>query len=133
MKFQTAVVVGLAAFGTAGWLLALASPAPTATVVRIAQLEIDAAQLPAYTAAVKEEMKDAVRLEPGVIAIYAVAEKGDPTKLFFFEIYRDESAYVSHREAPHFKKYLAITQPMIRSRRLIEAVPVQLSHKTTTP
>jgi len=74
-------------------------------------------------------MQDAVRLEPGVLAIYAVAEKNNPARLHFFEIYISEAAYASHRESPHFKKYLAATQPMIRDRKLIEAIPVQLSDK----
>jgi len=98
-------------------------------VVRIAELEIDPVQLELYKAAVKEEMSDAVRLEPGVLAIYSVAEKDNPARLRFFEIYASEEAYRSHLESPHFKKYVATTKPMIRSRKLIETVPVQLSAK----
>jgi len=100
-----------------------------AVVVRIAELEIDPARLEHYKAAVKEEMSDAVRLEPGVLAIYSVAEKDNPARLRFFEIYANEEAYRSHLESPHFKKYVATTKPMIRSRKLIETVPVQLSAK----
>jgi quinol monooxygenase YgiN len=74
-------------------------------------------------------MSDAVRLEPGVLAIYSVAEKDNPARLRFFEIYASEAAYRSHLESPHFKKYVATTKPMIRSRKLIETVPVQLSAK----
>jgi len=97
--------------------------------VRIAELEIDPASLDAFATAVKEEMSDSVRLEPGVIAIYAVAEKDRPERLHFFEIYADEAAYNAHRESPHFRKYFSTTQPMIRSRRLIDTVPIQLSAK----
>lgn len=102
---------------------------PNAVVVRIAELEIDPAQLELYKAAVKEEMSDAVRLEPGVLAIYSVAEKDNPARLRFFEIYASDEAYRSHLQSPHFKKYVATTTPMIRSRKLIETVPVQLSAK----
>jgi quinol monooxygenase YgiN len=112
------------AWGDAG-----ADKPPTGVVVRIAELEIDPAQLESYEAAVKEEMEAAVRLEPGVLAIYAVAEKDHPTRLRFFEIYASEEAYRSHIDSPHFKKYVAVTQPMIRSRRLIETVPVLLAAK----
>jgi quinol monooxygenase YgiN len=111
----------------AGSAMAEEKPTP---VVRIADLVIDPAQLAAYTAAVKEEMDAAVKVEPGVLAIYAVADKDNPTHLRFFEIYTDEQAYLIHRESPHFKKYLMITGPMILSRKLIEGVPVQLSSKT---
>jgi len=102
---------------------------PPGVVVRIAELEIDPTQLEAYKAAVKDEMTDAVRLEPGVIAIYAVADKDNPSRLRFFEIYASEEAYRSHIDSPHFKKYVAATKPMIRSRNLIETVPIQLSAK----
>ena len=98
-------------------------------IVRIAELEIDAAQLESYKAAVREEIEAAVRLEPGVLAIYSVAEKDNPTRLRFFEIYASDEAYKSHLESPHFKKYFVTTKPMILSRRLIETIPVQLSAK----
>jgi quinol monooxygenase YgiN len=107
----------------------LHSQPPDTTVVRIAELVIDPAQLDAYTAAVKEEMEASIRIEPGVLAIYSVAEKDKPNSLRFFEIYASEQAYRTHIESPHFKKYVAVTQPMILSRKLIETVPVQLSAK----
>jgi hypothetical protein len=53
-------------------------------LVRIAQLEIDPERLESYTAAVKEEIETSIRVEPGVLAIYAVAEKDNPSKLRFF-------------------------------------------------
>ncbi|MFI4942672.1 MAG: putative quinol monooxygenase [Burkholderiales bacterium] len=112
------------AWGDAG-----ADEPPAGVVVRIAELEIDPVLLESYKAAVKEEMEAAVRLEPGVLAIYAVAEKDHPTRLRFFEIYASEEAYRSHIDSPHFKKYAAVTKPMIRSRKLIETVPVLLSAK----
>lgn len=119
------------------WALAAAAACSTAiqaqetdtTVVRIAELVIDPEQLVAYTAAVREEMEDSIRLEPGVMAIYSVAEKDKPNSLRFFEIYASDEAYQAHIASPHFKKYVAITQPMILSRKLIETVPVQLSAK----
>lgn len=119
------------------WALAAAAVCSTAiqaqetdtTVVRIAELVIDPEQLVAYTAAVREEMEDSIRLEPGVMAIYSVAEKDKPNSLRFFEIYASDEAYQAHIASPHFKKYVAITQPMILSRKLIETVPVQLSAK----
>jgi quinol monooxygenase YgiN len=98
-------------------------------VVRIAELEIDPTQLESYQAVVKEEMETSVRVEPGVLAIYCVAEKDHPNRLRFFEIYADDNAYRAHLESPHFKKYVTTTQPMIRSRKLIETVPIQLSAK----
>ena len=100
-----------------------------AGVIRIADLEIHPAQLDEYLALVREEMETSVRVEPGVIAIYAVADKDNPAKLTFFEMYVDEAAYLAHRDAPHFKKYVEGTKDMIRTRVLREMRPVQLSAK----
>lgn len=95
--------------------------------VRMAELEIDAARLDAYKAAVAEEIEASIRLEPGVLAIYSVALKDHPTQLRFFEIYADESAYRQHIESPHFRKYVDATKPMITARRLFEMEPLFLA------
>jgi len=129
MKVSSRLLLAANVAGLLFWGYAFSKPTPNDVVVRIAQLDIDPASLDAYTRAVREEMRDAVRLEPGVLAIYAVAEKENPARLHFFEIYTSEAAYASHRETPHFRKYLAATQPMIRDRKLIEATPVQMSDK----
>jgi quinol monooxygenase YgiN len=97
--------------------------------IRVADIDVDPAQRDAFVAAVKEEMDESVRIEPGVWALYAVAEKDDPSRLRFFEIYETKAAYDAHLVSPHFRKYRAITEPMVRSRRLTEVVPIQLSSK----
>jgi quinol monooxygenase YgiN len=123
----------LITFGSLVTVLSLSGVAvaegPRMPYVRIAELEIDPAQLESFKASVKEEMDASVRVEPGVFAIYAVAEKDNPCKLRFFEIYADEAAYKSHRETAHFKKYAETTKNMIKSRKLIETTPIQLSEK----
>jgi quinol monooxygenase YgiN len=98
--------------------------------VRIAELKIDPAQLENYKTAVREEMETSIRVEPGVLAIYSVALKEDSSELRFFEIYKDEAAYQAHIASPHFRKYVEITKDMIRSRKLVDTKPVQLSAKS---
>ena len=98
--------------------------------VRVADIEVDPAQREAFISAVKEEMDESIRVESGVLALYAVAEKDRPSSLRFFEVYADEAAYDAHLQSPHFRKYRATTEPMIRSRALVETVPIQLSSRT---
>ena len=106
-----------------------AAATPLTPLVRIAELKIAPEHLEAYTRAVRKEIEISVRTEPGVLAIYSVAEKADPTSLRFFEIYADEAAYQSHLASPHFREYFETTKHMITARKLIETVPVQLSAK----
>jgi len=42
-------------------------------------------------------------------------------------MYADADAYKAHLETPHFKKYKATTQKMVKSLRLTETVPIMLS------
>jgi quinol monooxygenase YgiN len=75
-------------------------------------------------------MDASVRGEPGVLALYAVADNDAPSRLRFFEIYADEAAYNAHLESPHFRKYRLTTESMVRSRVLTDTVPIQLSSKS---
>jgi quinol monooxygenase YgiN len=97
--------------------------------VQVAEIEIDPVQLKAYTAAVKEHIETAVRLEPGVLVLYAVSERDNPTHVRVFEIYRDAHAYKSHLESPHFKKYKATTETMVKSLKLVLTTPIMLGSK----
>lgn len=89
-------------------------------MVRLAKVQVDAAQLDAYNAALKEQMTTAVRVEPGVLTYYAVADKNDPTHITILEIYADTAAYKSHIETSHFKKYKATVQHMVKSLELVD-------------
>ena len=98
-------------------------------LVRIAELEIDSAQLSAYRDALKEEIATAIRIEPGVLTLYAVSLKEQPNQIRIFETYQDQAAYEAHLQTPHFKEYKAKTQSMVKSLRLIETEPILLGGK----
>ena len=98
--------------------------------VRVAEIEIDPAQLDAYSAAVKEQIEAAVRSEPGVVALYSVADKENPAHVFVLEMYTDVDAYKAHLEMDHFKKYKVTTLDMVKSLKLRETVPILLGAKS---
>jgi quinol monooxygenase YgiN len=82
-------------------------------IVRIAKIQVDPAQLEKYNAALKEQMTTAVRVEPGVLTYYAVADKANPSHITILEIYADTAAYQAHIQTPHFKKYKATVEHMV--------------------
>jgi quinol monooxygenase YgiN len=98
-------------------------------VVRLAELHIDPSQLEEYTAALRDEIETSIRLEPGVLTLYAVAVKGDPAQIRIFEMYADAAAYEAHLQAPHFKKYKTGTPGMVKSLVLVETDPIVLGAK----
>ncbi|MFI5153805.1 MAG: putative quinol monooxygenase [Chitinophagales bacterium] len=93
-------------------------------MVRLAKIQIDSAQLESYKAALKEEIETSLRLEPGVLTLYAVSEKDNPTRITILEIYADTLAYKAHLQTPHFIKYKTGTKDMVKSLELVAALPI---------
>ena len=77
-------------------------------------------------------MEAAVLKEPGVLALYAVYDKGSPTHVTVFEIYADENAYKLHIQTPHFLNYKHSVEGMVKSLELTDVVPIALEAKRTT-
>jgi quinol monooxygenase YgiN len=102
------------------------SPEP---LVRIAELEIDPIYLDVYKAALMEGIDAAIRLEPGVLTMYAVSLRDDPTGIRIFETYAGVDAYNAHIQSPHFLKYKTGTLHMIRSLTLVDADSIMLAAK----
>ena len=108
----------------------VAAESPGRPVVRIAELEIDPAQLDRYKLALKEEIETSIRVEPGVLTLYAVSLKDHPEQIRLFETYVDAFAYQSHLQSPHFKTYKSRTQHMVKFLRLVDTEPILLGSKS---
>lgn len=93
-------------------------------LVRLAKLVIDSTQLEAYNALLKEEVETSVRVEPGVLTLYPVADKAHPNHITILEIYADVAAYQAHLKTPHFLKYKNGTNGMVTSLELAEVLPL---------
>jgi quinol monooxygenase YgiN len=101
----------------------------SAPVIRIAELEIDPAQLERYKALLGEEVEASVANEPGVLFLYAVSIGGSPHLVRIFEGYADQAAYEAHLQTPHFLKYKMKTAGMVMSLQLLPTDPVALRGK----
>ena len=100
-------------------------------VVRLAELQVDPAQLANYLVALREEIETSMRVEPGVLTLYAVQVKGDPAHIRLFEMYADANAYDAHIASAHFRKYKTGTATMVKALTLVETVPVLLGSKSS--
>lgn len=93
-------------------------------LVRLAKLVVDSTQLQQYNTFLKEEIETSVKIEPGVLTLYAVAERNNPTHITILEIYANVGAYKKHIQTPHFLKYKNGTKNMVKSLDLIETIPL---------
>ena len=69
--------------------------------VRLAELEIDPAQIERFKASVKEEIEASIRIEPGVLSLHAISLKDQPFNIRVLEMYLDAAAYAAHLKTPH--------------------------------
>lgn len=83
----------------------------------------------AFRDVVLPEMALSIKLEEGVLAMYAVIDKTHPGRWYFYEIYASEEAYQSHRLTPHFKEYIAQTANMTSYKEAIAIKPGKLMNK----
>jgi quinol monooxygenase YgiN len=100
--------------------------ASAGSIVRIAEPEIDPDQIESYKALLSEEITASVRLEPGVLFLYAVSIKGRPDKIRVIEGYADEAAYEAHPRSAHFLRYKTQTADMVQSLHLFETDVITL-------
>ena len=89
-------------------------------MIRISEIEIDSSYLQEYNNILQEESRASVKLEPGVIAIYPMCQKENPTQIRILEIYANRKAYESHLKTPHFQKYKTSTLKMVKSLKLVD-------------
>jgi quinol monooxygenase YgiN len=127
MTIKQVLVLGAAMIGSL--VTGSAAAQEAGRYVQVAEIEIDPAQLASYRAAVQEQIEAAIRLEPGVLVLYAVAHQDNPARVIVFEIYRDTEAYRAHLHTEHFKKYKAATEKMVTSLKLVRTYPIVLGAK----
>lgn len=89
-------------------------------MIRLSEIEIDSNYLQQYINILREESRASVELEPGVISIYPMYQKANPTQIRILEIYADKEAYESHLKTPHFQEYKTTTLKMVKSLKLID-------------
>lgn len=101
----------------------------TKPMVRMAKLKIDPAQLESYKAILKEEIETSIRLEPGVLTLYAVSDQKEPSSITIFETYASVAAYQAHLKSPQFIKYKTLAEKMVTSLELVPCDPIALGKK----
>ncbi|CAG5070674.1 hypothetical protein DYBT9623_03218 [Dyadobacter sp. CECT 9623] len=89
-------------------------------MVRISEIEILPEYLTEYNAILKEEAAASVEKEKGVVAIFPMRIRQEPTQIRIVEIYADSAAYQAHLKTPHFQHYKTTTLKMVKALKLID-------------
>lgn len=96
-------------------------------MIRLSEIEIDPLHLDEYKAILAEESAASVNLEPGVIAIFPMYQKENPTSIRILEMYASKAAYEQHLKTPHFQKYKTTTLHMVKRLRLVDMEAIDVA------
>ena len=110
-------------------LLIIAKGQSNDPYVRVAKIIVDSSQLNSYMHFLKEGVETAMQQEPGVLRMYAVAEKNHPHRITIIETYASKAAYELHIQTAHFKRYKQGTLHMVKLLELIDVEPLFLVAK----
>lgn len=130
---RNAILIALFGLLALGFGPAVSADAPKGPFVRLADLDVNSAQLDAFRKLAAEHVSAATRKEPGILAFHVVEELNQPGRIHVFEMYVDEAAYVEHLKSAHFKAFAAATADMLSSRELFDATAVRLGTKGEVP
>lgn len=89
-------------------------------IVRLSFIEVHPEYLDEYRKYASEVGELSLLQEPGVLTMYAMAERDNPCKITILETYASQEAYKKHTASPHFQKYKQGTLHMVKSLRLVD-------------
>ncbi|MDO5658427.1 MAG: putative quinol monooxygenase [Paracoccus sp. (in: a-proteobacteria)] len=98
-------------------------------ILRIFEFTLAPDDVETFMAAGRDNIRNSVRDEPGVLSMSVATDATDATRLYVVETYRDEAAYQAHRDTLHFQAFIAAIDGKFLSRRVIETTPAMLGAK----
>ena len=98
-------------------------------IVRLSKIEVYPQYLNEYMQYAVEVGEISLRTEPGVLTMYAVQDKENPTLVTILETYVSQEAYRSHVASAHFQKYKQGTLHMVKSLQLCDQTPLNPANK----
>lgn len=93
-------------------------------IVRLSKIQVNPDYLEEYMKYAIEVGTISLETEPGVLTMYAVADKENPCNITILETYASKEAYKSHIASKHFQKYKQSTLHMVDSLILDDVTPL---------
>lgn len=98
-------------------------------IVRLSKIKVNPDYLDEYMKYAMEVGTVSLQTELGVLTMYAVADKEDPSNITILETYANQEAYKQHIASDHFQKYKQGTLHMVDSLILDDVTPLNPKNK----
>jgi len=80
-------------------------------LVLLVTVRVKPEHLAEFLPAARHNAECAVADEPGCLRFDIIQDRDDKHLFRFYEVYQDDAALASHRQTPHFKKYIESSAP----------------------
>ena len=100
-------------------------------IVRLSKINVNPDYLDEYMKYAVEVGTVSLQTEPGVLTMYAVADKADPCSITILETYASQDAYRKHIASDHFRRYKQGTLHMVDSLVLDDVTPLNPANVIT--
>ncbi len=90
-------------------------------------LEALAGRAEELSEALRRHAKTCLEREPGCHRYDISADPLEGSAFLLYQIYADEAAYLAHREMPHYADIRFLSDPWVRSRRVLTYKAIALS------
>ncbi|MBD5608481.1 MAG: NADPH-flavin oxidoreductase [Desulfovibrio sp.] len=104
-------------------------PMTESGITRLSKIEVYPQYLDEYKKIATEVGEISLRVETGVLTMYAVADKENPNLITILETYASKEAYDAHIASPHFQKYKQGALKMVKNLILSDQIPLNENNK----
>ena len=80
--------------------------------ILLVEVSVKPERLADFLDLIKYDAEHSENDEPGCVRFDVLRDNDNPTRFFYYEVYKDEAARLAHRETPHFAKYAAESADM---------------------
>jgi (4S)-4-hydroxy-5-phosphonooxypentane-2,3-dione isomerase len=79
-------------------------------ICMLIEVHVKLSALDEFLKVIKHDAIHSERDEPGCLRFDVLRDNDDPLKFYFYEVYKDETARLAHREMPHFAQWAQFMQ-----------------------
>jgi len=81
-------------------------------LIMIVEVHVKPEKKAALLEAIKDDAYHSEHDEPGCLRFDVLQDTEDANKLYYYEVYKDEAARMTHRLTPHYARYTAASADM---------------------
>lgn len=97
--------------------------------IRLIKMEIVSSETAAFNKLATKVMVPGIEEERGVLMMYGLAEKTNPTRVSILEVYENPDAYNKHLRTTHFLTYKEKSKKIVRSLKVTDVDSILLGSK----